>query len=89
METREEGSSATGYMCNMCSFHRKYIKPRMLTRTFRNAMEYVCLILFLSICVNLTSGYNLDVDTATVHAKDTGSYFGYSVALHEDQGSKW
>ncbi|KAK3588064.1 hypothetical protein CHS0354_012112 [Potamilus streckersoni] len=50
---------------------------------------------FLVICVLVyledyyASGYNLDLESATIQSGDTGSMFGFDVALHQDQDAKW
>lgn len=63
----------------MCSFHRKFL-------TSRSVLSFCVL---LSVFIDLTYAYNVDTVTATIHSGDTRSMFGFSVALHQDQGSKW
>lgn len=69
-------------MRTMCSFHRKY-----LTGSVYSALGLTYVI--LSVLFDLTSAYNIDLVTATVHSGETKSMFGFTVALHQDQGSKW
>lgn len=45
-------------------------------------------VIFL-VFLDLVKCYNLDLETRTIHSGDTRSMFGYSVALHQDQGSYW
>lgn len=66
----------------MCSFHRKY-----LTRSVCRGIGIVFVL--LSVFSDLTLAYNLDLETVTIHSGETRSMFGFSVALHQDQGSKW
>lgn len=80
MEITERGLSA---MENVCVFHRM-----CLTR--RSVFEKMCSVLFICfVLVDLVCSYNLDLETRTVHMGDPKSMFGYSVALHHDQGSYW
>ncbi|XP_060592607.1 integrin alpha-V-like isoform X3 [Ruditapes philippinarum] len=69
-------------VCNMCSYHRKCIS---------SSVYYgigIVLVLLGVIC-DLSKAYNIDLTTATIHSGETRSMFGFSVALHQDQGSKW
>lgn len=67
---------------NICSFHRKFLT--------RNVLHKVGVLIW-AFCYLVDScvGYNLDLETVTVHRGESRSKFGYSVALHQDQGAKW
>jgi len=76
----ERGLSA---MENLCVFHRKCIKSRSVFGSL-HLTWLVCIVL-----VDFVGGYNLDLETRTVHTGAQKSMFGYTVALHQDQGSYW
>ena len=67
---------------NICSFHRKLLVRNSLKQFGALLWMYLYLI---DVCVS----YNLDIETVTVHSGESRSRFGYSVALHQDQGAKW
>ncbi|KAL4222463.1 hypothetical protein ACF0H5_018503 [Mactra antiquata] len=73
------GGEIMANLCNVCSFHRKYL--------IKSA--FIGIFIILSICSDLIHSYNADTVTAVVHTGETKSMFGFSVALHQDQGSKW
>ncbi|KAL3831471.1 hypothetical protein ACJMK2_023216 [Sinanodonta woodiana] len=57
-------------------------------------VDYKRKFCFLVICVlvyleDYACGYNLDLESATIRSGDTGSMFGFDVALHQDQDAKW
>ncbi|XP_053374403.1 integrin alpha-8-like isoform X2 [Mercenaria mercenaria] len=68
--------------CTMCSFHRKYLRRSVCTGIG------IAFVLFSVFC-DLAVAYNIDLSTATIHSGETRSMFGFTVALHQDQGSKW
>lgn len=67
---------------NICSFHRKFLTRNVLHK-------FGVLIWAFCYLVDSCVGYNLDLETVTVHRGESRSKFGYSVALHQDQGAKW
>ncbi|XP_052258576.1 integrin alpha-8-like isoform X2 [Dreissena polymorpha] len=86
METMVSGRDAE--MCNTCELHRKQMARRISSRNklWKSLTVALCVLfpLLESVCC-----YNLDLDTVTIHSGETKSMFGFSVALHQDQGSKW
>ena len=83
MELRGETEKTTsGCTRSLCAFHRMFV-----TQSFSHVLGVV--IIYLSVFSNLVEAYNLDLETLTVHSGSTESMFGYTVAFHQDQGSKW
>ncbi|XP_052821061.1 integrin alpha-8-like isoform X1 [Mya arenaria] len=80
------GQSLSEVVCNMCAFHRKFLTRR---RSNYVKMGAVYAAFVMCILADIVGCYNLDLETVTVHAGERDSMFGYSVALHDDQGSKW
>ena len=55
-----------------------------------NTVKGIVLLLVTS-AHHLVSGFNVDLETATIirSPAGSGSMFGYTVAQHEDSGEKW